>query len=411
MMNRDGFNLKANTALIIGVAAGIAFWFVDSGVDAFFFEEESLKEQIFSPSPIEIWLRLFVLLMFIVFGIYAKDVIAKLMRTKAALAILEQQSDAASRFLSSIMDGITEPIMVISPNYHIKMMNRAARRFYLPEGPFEQTFANNLTCYRLFHELGSPCFENDGAKDCPVRSVLEKQEPVSMSVKHRAKDMEPHVFDMLASPMRGPDGAVTAVVVSARDVTEKKMAEEMLMEHKRMLEHMANHDQLTGLPNRTLFFDRLMVAIAHAHRNGGSVAVLFIDVDHFKGINDSMGHACGDQLLKEVSGRISGCLRECDTAARLGGDEFGAVLPDIRNAFEAEEVAQRLLKAVHSPCSIEGREVRVTLSIGVAVYPGDGVEASVLMKAADTALYTAKEQGRNRYSLFSPEKAPDPLEA
>jgi len=182
----------------------------------------------------------------------------------------------------------------------------------------------------------------------------------------------------------------------ARDITERKRAEERIS-------FQAYHDLLTQLPNRALFKDRLSVALSQAHRSGRLVAVLFIDLDRFKLINDSLGHAEGDELLKGVAGRLQGCVRRSDTLARLGGDEFTILLPDLSDAEDAAIISQKVIDELRRPLSVGGQEVRATASIGIALYPSDGSEAESLVKHADIAMYHVKTAGKNGYAFFSPE--------
>ena len=186
------------------------------------------------------------------------------------------------------------------------------------------------------------------------------------------------------------DGGMVCVV---RDITERTYAEEQI-------KHLAYHDALTGLPNRLLFKDRLTVALSHAQRDSARLAVLFLDLDRFKVINDSLGHNVGDQLLQAVATRIAACVRESDTVARLGGDEFTLLLP-IAHSEDAARVAQKIVEAIRYPFHIEGREFFTTTSIGISIYPEDGTDAETLIKNADTAMYQAKEQGRDNYQLFN----------
>ena len=179
-----------------------------------------------------------------------------------------------------------------------------------------------------------------------------------------------------------------------RDITERTYAEEQI-------KHLAYHDALTGLPNRLLFKDRLTVAISHAQREHAMLAVLFLDLDRFKVINDSLGHNIGDQLLQAVAVRVQSCVRESDTVARLGGDEFTLLVPNLSQAEDAAVVAQKLLEAIRYPFHIEGRELFATTSIGISLFPEDGVDSETLIKNADTAMYQAKEQGRDNYQLFN----------
>jgi diguanylate cyclase (GGDEF)-like protein len=159
--------------------------------------------------------------------------------------------------------------------------------------------------------------------------------------------------------------------------------------------HLAHHDGLTGLPNRTLFYDRLNQAIARAKRDKESVAVLFLDLDGFKKINDTLGHASGDVLLIEAAKRIQSCVRESDTVARMGGDEFTAILCNVGNGKEI--VAQKILDTIRQPFMLADQSCSVGVSIGIAIYPDSGGNAEDLVKVADTAMYLAKDSGKNCY--------------
>jgi diguanylate cyclase (GGDEF)-like protein len=168
------------------------------------------------------------------------------------------------------------------------------------------------------------------------------------------------------------------------------------------IEHLAYYDGLTALPNRELFIDRLTLALVQAHRDGKKLAVLFLDLDRFKHINDSLGHSVGDELLRAMGRRVHEAVREGDTLARLGGDEFTLLLPGIHHASEAARIAQKVLEAVRAPFQLQGREVFVTTSIGVSVFPEDGGDAESLIRSADVAMYRAKEQGRDQFQLYAP---------
>jgi diguanylate cyclase (GGDEF)-like protein/PAS domain S-box-containing protein len=186
-----------------------------------------------------------------------------------------------------------------------------------------------------------------------------------------------------------------AEVVLANDVTERKWMEEKI-------KHMAFHDALTTLPNRILFNDRLTLALAHAHRNKEMVAVLFLDLDRFKGINDALGHTVGDQLLRSVADRVKSCIRDEDTVARFAGDEFTLLLLGITQEEHVIDIARKILGAFKRLWMIGGHELYITTSIGIALYPNNGEDAETLLKNADTAMYHAKEQGRNNYQFYTP---------
>jgi diguanylate cyclase (GGDEF)-like protein len=166
-------------------------------------------------------------------------------------------------------------------------------------------------------------------------------------------------------------------------------------------EYLAYHDSLTGLPNRSLFTRLLEQSIHQARRYNRQLAVLFLDLDGFKRVNDTLGHESGDQLLQEVAARLKGCLRDSDAVARIGGDEFVVLLPELDQDLYAERVAQKLLSAVARPFLLRGDEFRVTASVGISTYPQDGVDEETLTQNADTAMYQAKDEGKNNVQFFS----------
>jgi diguanylate cyclase (GGDEF)-like protein len=178
------------------------------------------------------------------------------------------------------------------------------------------------------------------------------------------------------------------------EIAERKQADERIR-------YMAHYDALTGLPNRALLQDRINQAIARAHRTNTRVGVLFIDLDDFKNINDSLGHHIGDQLLKLAAGRLQLCVREEDSVARLGGDEFVLSLPLLNNSNDAAQVARKVLDAFAQPFDVEEHQLHVTASIGISVYPDDGADMETLMRTADTAMYHAKEMGRGNFQFFT----------
>ncbi len=180
------------------------------------------------------------------------------------------------------------------------------------------------------------------------------------------------------------------------------------LERKRnenLIRNMAYHDALTGLPNRILLNDRLQMALAHAQRSQSLLAVLFMDFDHFKTINDNLGHDAGDLVLKGVAARLKKCLRGQDTVARLGGDEFILLLSEINSPLDADNLANKILREIRKPMKIQEHELNISLSIGVALYPRDGETSTVLMKHADEALYLAKKQGKNCFQFYNSKKA------
>jgi diguanylate cyclase (GGDEF)-like protein/PAS domain S-box-containing protein len=200
------------------------------------------------------------------------------------------------------------------------------------------------------------------------------------------------------SAVRNADGVVTHYVSVFSDITSKKRSQAWL-------EYLAHHDPLTGLPNRLLFHDRLRHALQRARRENYQVAVLFIDLDHFKPVNDTYGHPIGDRLLQAVAKQFTRRLRENDTVARLGGDEFGVLIDELVNARDAALVTQKLLDIFKAPFIIEGFELQLDASIGISLYPGDGTKAVTLIQNADVAMYRAKQRGRGQYQFFATELA------
>jgi diguanylate cyclase (GGDEF)-like protein/PAS domain S-box-containing protein len=185
-----------------------------------------------------------------------------------------------------------------------------------------------------------------------------------------------------------------AMHITATDISDRKRAEEQIEFH-------AYHDVLTHLPNRKLFADRLLQNVTHARRTGRAVGVIFIDLDEFKAINDTLGHTGGDELLLEMARRLRRSVREEDTVARLGGDEFAIALSELRHAEDAIVVAQKVLKAIQVPVTIGRATLDVTASLGIALYPVDGHDPETLLRNADSAMYKAKEAGRNTYQLYT----------
>jgi diguanylate cyclase (GGDEF)-like protein/PAS domain S-box-containing protein len=201
----------------------------------------------------------------------------------------------------------------------------------------------------------------------------------------------------------GRDGEPELIEGTIVDITQRKTAESQIV-------YQAYHDALTDLPNRLLFHDRLTQALAQAHRHGHGLAVLFMDLDQFKLVNDTLGHGAGDRLLQVVAERLARAVRAEDTVARVGGDEFTLLLPRIAQADDAARVAQHVLAAVAEPAEIDDQRIFLTTSIGISVFPADGIDAEALLTSADIAMYRAKDMGRNGYQLCTPAMSAKALE-
>jgi diguanylate cyclase (GGDEF)-like protein/PAS domain S-box-containing protein len=212
-------------------------------------------------------------------------------------------------------------------------------------------------------------------------------------------DGEARTYEYLLVPVFNPDGQCEAVAGTARDITERKQSE---MQVRRS----ANHDFLTDLPNRGLFHERLGHEIKHSARTGLPLALMYIDLDGFKAVNDRLGHAAGDQLLLQVAQRISARVRDTDTVARMGGDEFTVILTDVTRPAHIETIAGEILEDLRMPFVLAEGEAAISASIGITVFPGDGATPDELVRNADEAMYASKKAGRNRYQFYTP-AAPD----
>ncbi|WP_275099843.1 putative bifunctional diguanylate cyclase/phosphodiesterase [Sedimenticola hydrogenitrophicus] len=214
-------------------------------------------------------------------------------------------------------------------------------------------------------------------------------------LSNRRKNGELYWEEAVIAPVKDGHDQVTHLIAVKEDITLRKSYEEQLLRQ-------ANYDSLTDLPNRLLVLDRLSQALAYAGRHELSVAVIFIDLDNFKKVNDTLGHAVGDALLVKIAHRFGQVLRGGDTLARLGGDEFLVVIPDVAGQNEAGNIAEKIIRTLEQSIRLEGREIYITASLGISLYPTDGQDSPILMRNADAAMYHAKDSGRNTYRFFTP---------
>lgn len=229
-----------------------------------------------------------------------------------------------------------------------------------------------------------------------IRHRLGAGEAYTGVFANRRRDGSLYYEEKTISPLKDAQGRVTHYITTGRDITERKQAQEQL-------EHLAHHDPLTGLPNRSLFLDRLDQALGRARWHRRLVAVLFIDLDRFKNINDTLGHETGDQILTQVAARLTECLRERDTVARFGGDEFVVLLDDVAEVADVGHLAEKLMHALQPPFRHRETSLHVSASVGVSLYPADGEDAGTLLQNADIAMYRAKDVGRNNCQFYSAE--------
>ncbi|HYD59273.1 MAG TPA: EAL domain-containing protein [Noviherbaspirillum sp.] len=299
-----------------------------------------------------------------------------LMRANQLLQLRQQAIEACVNGI--IITGATEP------DYPIEYVNPAFER---------------LSGYSAAEVIGRSCsmlwgndYRQAGVKE--ITAMARERREVNAVLRTYRKDGTMFWSEVHVAPVKNADGHVHHFVVAHYDITEKKRYEEEL-------EYQANHDTLTGLANRNLLRDRLRQAITQATRDGHSVWVMFIDLDRFKYINDSLGHHAGDEFLKTMSDRLRSVVRASDTVARLGGDEFLLVLPDQAEEPLTTAAVQRVMETIAKPVTIEGHELFLSCSAGIAVYPADGDDPDVLVENADLAMYRAKELGRNNFQFYT----------
>jgi diguanylate cyclase (GGDEF)-like protein/PAS domain S-box-containing protein len=233
----------------------------------------------------------------------------------------------------------------------------------------------------------------------PVQPELHAAANLDRILIVRRKDRKFIDVEVTANPLLTDDGQVISFVL--RDVSARKKAERELVHNQGRLTHLAHHDALTGLLNRLGLERRLPTVIANAHELSRSVAFMYLDIDHFKKINDLRGHACGDRLLQVAASRLQGCLAADDLIVRMGGDEFVVVAPELREPADAALIAARIREKLGEPFEVNGERLQVTSSVGVSVYPQDGADYELLLKNADIALYEAKDAGRDTFVIFS----------
>ncbi|TDR48872.1 diguanylate cyclase/phosphodiesterase with PAS/PAC sensor(s) [Tahibacter aquaticus] len=295
------------------------------------------------------------------------------------------------RIAAEVIRNMTEAVTVTDLDYHFTSVNLAFTR---------------MTGYREDEVLGLNAAVLNSPQHAPevyeqMRETLGQTGHWRGELWQRRKDGEEFLSWLELAEVRDGHGMRTHFVGVLADITDRKRAEQELR-------YLANYDTLTGLPNRTLLGERLGHAIMRARRNGRRVAVLFLDLDRFKHVNDSMGHAAGDRMLKAAGSRLRAHVRDSDTVARLGGDEFTVVLEDVHDGSEAEHIAQKLLLAFGEPLALDaGQEVVISPSIGISLYPDHAQVPTDLLKYADTAMYQAKESGRNTYKVYTSEMDSD----
>jgi diguanylate cyclase (GGDEF)-like protein/PAS domain S-box-containing protein len=328
------------------------------------------------------------------------------------------------RTMSVVRDNVGAPVFVISVVEDVSERKRAEEALRLSEQILRTTFSQagvgiliSAPDLRILHVNDKYCdllgysraelldmtilainAGDDMAEVIANRDRLLRGEIDNASRERQLmrKDGTPIWLGHSTSLVRDHDGKVQHFVTVAQDIRERKAAEQKLKQ-------LAHYDGLTNLPNRVLFYERLRSELAQALHDGSNMAVLFIDVDRFKYVNDTMGHAAGDRLLKLVGDRLSQAVRARDTVGRLGGDEFAVVAANLKQSSDARRVAQKIIEAFNDPVEVDGMELYVTASVGITLCPTDSTDPDMLIRNADAAMYRAKDLGRNTYEFYAPD--------
>ncbi|MSM39478.1 MAG: EAL domain-containing protein [Geobacter sp.] len=303
------------------------------------------------------------------------QVLDHLRRTNRELRIAHDE-------IQAIFDSAGAGILVLDNELRVMACNNRFRDFF----SLDDTFLHARACKSIIKCPDCPSAE------CTATRIITTGEPIHETDR---KFGNRH-FSVAGAPINNESGEVSQVILVFTDITDRKRAE---LE----IQQLAYYDTLTGLPNRVLLKDRLHQLLAQAARDHRMVAVMFLDLDRFKGINDTLGHAVGDALLSEVAQRIVGCVRKTDTVSRIGGDEFVVLLSSVVHEEDAVLVAKKILEAMTAHFVIPPHEIYCSTSIGIAFYPMDGENSETLLKHADTAMYQSKEEGRSTYRFFSRE--------
>ncbi|GAB3275489.1 sensor domain-containing protein [Parahaliea aestuarii] len=305
----------------------------------------------------------------------------------AQVDITERKSaEQRLRLSASVFENIADGIFITSADYTIIDVNQA--------------FVD-ITGYEKAEVIGKDTRllqsgRHDDAFFLELQNTLGEQGSWRGEVWYRRKDGEIFPVLLTVSAVKNEDLELTHYACAATDISQIKQSQERL-------DFLAHHDPLTGLANRALLVERLEWSMQHARRNQHAFALVFIDLDHFKHVNDSMGHPAGDELLQAVAKRLVSSLREEDTVARMGGDEFVLILEEIPDSNVAARLVEKLLKALAEPFRIQGRDIHVLGSMGICLYPGDGDDSQTLLRNADAALFRAKERGRNTFEFYTEE--------
>ncbi|MBU0679876.1 MAG: sensor domain-containing diguanylate cyclase [Proteobacteria bacterium] len=300
----------------------------------------------------------------------------------------ELQHITVSRdYVDNIINNMSDSLVILNPDLTIQTANHATLSLlHSSEEDLEGSSFRKIFSHK-----------EESVADSLFQGLIEGKAVTNLEALYISAEDDAIPVLFSASALYLPDGSLQGISCLAHDISELK-------EQRDQLEFLANFDKLTGLPNRNLFFDRLILTMNEARRYGHLFALFYLDLDHFKPLNDKYGHEAGDLALQEVAKRMQGTVRDTDTVSRVGGDEFTILLSRVHNASDAMKVATKVLDAIGKPFVIHGNQCVLGVSIGICLSSPDLTSADILMKNADTAMYAAKAQGRNRFMFSSPDQ-------
>ncbi len=314
--------------------------------------------------------------------------------SKKELIDLIYEHEKKEEFLQSTIDSMSDTVAVIKVDGTLMLADESLK------DRIKKSHVQNISepkCYEVYHDRSTPCKDPD--HPCALQKVLETRKQNTILHKNVDDNGSVHYLEMIASPIFNKEQKIIGIVESTRDITSYVDVLESLKKEAKELSYKANYDCLTQLPNRILFTDRVKQAIKRAQREHHHLAVLFLDLDDFKQINDTLGHAAGDETLKELTRRIVPIIRQSDTFARMGGDEFTILLNNINDHEQIATLAQKIIDTINVPFELQDHCMQVSCSIGISVYQ-EGDEVTTMLTNADAAMYQAKKSGKNSYKFY-----------
>ena len=309
---------------------------------------------------------------------------------------VEKKLTQQQKYLQSVIDGIPDSIMIISKDYNVKLTNKIALEHARHANVKDE---KNPKCYELSHHRDAPC--DDQCCVCPLQQVVQTKKHTVVIHNHFDATDTFKQTEVSVAPLWDTDDNFIGVIKTSRDITSHMEAQSTINNQQKVLNFQANYDNLTQLANRSHFIEKLDNAILSAQSNNKMVALLFIDLDRFKQINDSLGHATGDEVIKVIAQRLSHEVQDQALLARLGGDEFILLMDQLETKQSVVALADKINEILREPVIIANQPLFLSGSIGISLYPQDGQSSTDLLKFADAAMYKAKNEGRNSYQFYT----------